>query len=101
MTLRKLPKNDGWADIDYDLGQDPDDNARIGAILNEACHVFHYHAGLITQRAEVHGVTGCRWLLVQAPAVRHSADDPGAQWTEVWEGRRPRDAERYRLYVRN
>ncbi len=63
--------------------------------------VFHYHGGLITQRAEVHGVTGCPWLLVQAPAIRRSADDPGTQWTEVWEGRRPRDAERYRLYVRN
>lgn len=63
--------------------------------------VFHYHGGLITRRAEVHGVTGCRWLLVQAPAIRRPADDPGAQWTQVWEGRRPRDAERYRLYVRN
>ena len=63
--------------------------------------VFHYHGGVITQRAEVHGVTGCHWLLVQAPAVRRPADDPGTQWTEVWEGRRPRDAERYRLYVRN
>jgi hypothetical protein len=63
--------------------------------------VFHYHAGLITQRAEVHGVTGCRWLLVQAPAIRRPSDNPGTQWTEVWEGRRPRDAERYRLYVRN
>jgi hypothetical protein len=39
----RLPKNDGWVDIAYDLGTDPEDNARISAILNEACHVFHHH----------------------------------------------------------
>jgi len=63
--------------------------------------VFHYHGGLVTQRAEVHGVTGCRWLLEQTPVIPRPTDDPGPQWTEVWQGRRPRDAERYHLYVRN
>jgi hypothetical protein len=45
MSLPRLPKNDGWTDQTYDLGDDPHDSARVGAILNEACHVFHYHAG--------------------------------------------------------
>jgi hypothetical protein len=44
MPLPKAPKNDGWTDVEYDLG-DPADNARIGEILNEACHVFRHHAG--------------------------------------------------------
>jgi hypothetical protein len=44
MTIEKLPKNDGWADVDYDLGSSPDDNARVSKILNEACHVFRHHA---------------------------------------------------------
>ena len=44
MSLPRLPVNDGWTDIEYDLGDDPDDNARISRILNEACHVFHRHA---------------------------------------------------------
>jgi hypothetical protein len=34
------PKNDGWTDIDYRLVGDPERNARLSAILNEACHVF-------------------------------------------------------------
>jgi hypothetical protein len=44
MPLPRLPKNDGWTEVAYDLGADPEDNARIGRILNEACHVFHHHA---------------------------------------------------------
>jgi hypothetical protein len=44
MPIPTLPKNDGWTDVEYDLG-DPSINARVGAILNEACHVFHHHAG--------------------------------------------------------
>jgi len=39
-----LPKNDGWTEIQYELGSDPKDNARLSRILNEACHVFHRHA---------------------------------------------------------
>jgi hypothetical protein len=44
VPLPELPPNDGWNDVAYDLGTDPEDSARIGAILNEACHVFRLHA---------------------------------------------------------
>jgi hypothetical protein len=44
MTIEELPKNDGWTDVDYDLGSNLEDNARISKILNEACHVFRHHA---------------------------------------------------------
>jgi len=44
MARKKLPKNDGRTAIEYDLGDDAQDNARISGILNEACHVFHSHA---------------------------------------------------------
>jgi hypothetical protein len=44
MPLPTLPSNDGWNDIEYDLGEDPADSARVGALLNEACHVFRHHA---------------------------------------------------------
>ena len=44
MTIEKLPRNDGWTDVDYDLGCSPEDNARLSNILNEACHVFRYHS---------------------------------------------------------
>lgn len=37
-------KNDGWNDIDYKFGEDEELNKEISHILNEACHVFHYHA---------------------------------------------------------
>jgi len=45
MPKRTLPKNDGWTDVAYDFGLPAEDNTRISHILNEACHVFHYHAG--------------------------------------------------------
>jgi 4-amino-4-deoxy-L-arabinose transferase-like glycosyltransferase len=61
--------------------------------------VFHYHAGLVTRRAEVHGRTDCPFLLVQVD-VRSPAAEPERGWVRVWEGRRPRDRERYRLYRR-
>jgi hypothetical protein len=38
------PKNDGWKDVDYRLVDDAERNARLSAILNEACHVFRRHA---------------------------------------------------------
>ncbi|MFZ5893126.1 MAG: hypothetical protein ACOY0T_18855 [Myxococcota bacterium] len=44
MPLPRLPKNDGWTDVVYDLGESADDNTRISAILNEACHVFRHHS---------------------------------------------------------
>jgi len=37
------PKNDGWRDVEYDFGVEPELNAKLGKILNEACHVFYYH----------------------------------------------------------
>ena len=61
--------------------------------------VFHYHAGLVTRRAEVHGKTGCPYLLVQS-STREPAFEPEPGWVRVWEGGRPRDRERYRLYRR-
>lgn len=44
MPIGELPKNDGWDDVEYDFGPSSEDNARISAVLNEACHVFHCHA---------------------------------------------------------
>jgi hypothetical protein len=44
MAHDELPKNDGWTDVAYELGDSVADNQRIGAILNEACHVFRLHA---------------------------------------------------------
>ena len=38
------PSNDGWKDVDYKLLDDPDRNAHLSSVLNEACHVFYYHA---------------------------------------------------------
>jgi hypothetical protein len=42
MAIPNLPENHGWTDVEY-LG-DRSDSLRVGAILNEACHVFRYHA---------------------------------------------------------
>jgi len=44
MVIPKLPRNDGWTNIDYNFGPDAEENARISYILNEACHVFRHHA---------------------------------------------------------
>lgn len=60
---------------------------------------LHYHAGLVTVRAEVHCRTRCPYLLVQSNAAE-PVYDPGREWRRVWEGGRPRDRERYRLYRR-
>ncbi|MFO7189135.1 MAG: glycosyltransferase family 39 protein [Pseudomonadota bacterium] len=61
--------------------------------------LFDYHAGLETRRREVHGTTDCAYLLVQT-STRERAAHPGPEWVQVWEGSRPRDRERYRLYRR-
>jgi 4-amino-4-deoxy-L-arabinose transferase-like glycosyltransferase len=61
--------------------------------------VFHYHAGLVTHAAERAGASDCPYLLVQSSS-REPAVDPGRGWKRVWEGNRPRDRERYRLYRR-
>ena len=60
---------------------------------------FDYHAGVVTLRAELHPRERCPVLLVKA---RPGDDDRalGPQWRRIWEGNRPRDKERYRLYVR-
>ena len=63
---------------------------------------FDYHAGVLTRRAEAAGARDaprCPVLLVQA----HPDDEDrlrNAGWRRIWEGNRPRDKERYRLYVR-
>lgn len=38
------PSNDGSMSVDYKLLDDPESNARLSRLLNEACHVFHDHA---------------------------------------------------------
>lgn len=60
---------------------------------------FDYHAGVVTHRAEIHDRSRCPVLLVQA----HPEDEDrlaNAGWRRIWEGSRPRDKERYRLYVK-
>lgn len=61
--------------------------------------VFHYHGGLLPQRLEAGKGQSCDWLLIQASS-RDADIAPGPQWEKVWEGARPRDRERYRLYRR-
>lgn len=61
-----------------------------------------YHARIVTKRMELTAPDVkpvCALLLVQA---RPEDDDRewASQWRRVWEGSRPRDRERYRLYVR-
>jgi 4-amino-4-deoxy-L-arabinose transferase-like glycosyltransferase len=60
--------------------------------------IFDYRVEIVTRRAEVQGETGCPMLLVQAR--QGDSDDIGPGWKFLWEGRRPRDHERYRLYRR-
>jgi 4-amino-4-deoxy-L-arabinose transferase-like glycosyltransferase len=57
---------------------------------------FHYHANILTLRAEQGAGGHCRYMFVQARA--DDADPLG--WERLWEGSRPRDRERYRLYRR-
>ncbi len=57
---------------------------------------FHYHAGIVTRRNEVSKNPQCALLLVQSGP----AETAPAGWVRIWEGRRPRDNERYRLYTR-
>lgn len=60
--------------------------------------VFDYHAGVVTERLERHAKLRCPLLLVQA---RQGDDDRiGSGWKLLWEGSRPRDRERFRLYQR-
>jgi 4-amino-4-deoxy-L-arabinose transferase-like glycosyltransferase len=60
---------------------------------------FDYHAEIVTRAHRAETTLECPALLVQA---RPDEADPnlGDAWKRVWEGNRPRDRERYRLYVR-
>lgn len=58
--------------------------------------VFDYHAGVVTRRLERNIGTRCPILLVQVREGQLEPLEPG--WKLLWEGRRPRDRERYRLY---
>jgi hypothetical protein len=60
--------------------------------------VFDYYAEVVTQPVERGDSNQCPVLLVQA---RQGENDYIAPvWKLIWEGRRPRDRERYRVYVR-
>jgi 4-amino-4-deoxy-L-arabinose transferase-like glycosyltransferase len=60
--------------------------------------IFDYRIEVLTRRIERHGDTGCPVVLVQAH--QGDPDNLGPGWKFLWEGRRPRDRERYRLYQR-
>ena len=60
--------------------------------------IFDYRAEVVTRRVEREGEPGCPLLLVQAHLG--DSDNLGPGWKFLWEGRRPRDRERYRLYQR-
>ena len=60
--------------------------------------IFDYRVEVVTRRVERHGDSGCPLLLVQARLG--DSDNLGPGWKFLWEGRRPRDRERYRLYQR-
>ncbi|HVQ62746.1 MAG TPA: glycosyltransferase family 39 protein [Burkholderiales bacterium] len=58
--------------------------------------ILDYRVEIVTRRIESGGDTGCPFLLVQARLG--DSDNLGPGWKFMWEGRRPRDRERYRLY---
>ena len=60
--------------------------------------VFDYHADVVTRRLERGAEARCPLLLVQAR--EGESDNIGSGWKLLWEGRRPRDRERFRLYQR-
>jgi 4-amino-4-deoxy-L-arabinose transferase-like glycosyltransferase len=60
--------------------------------------IFDYRVEIVTRRIESGGDTECPFLLVQARPG--DSDNLGPGWKFLWEGRRPRDRERYRLYQR-
>jgi 4-amino-4-deoxy-L-arabinose transferase-like glycosyltransferase len=60
--------------------------------------VFDYHAEIVTQRSEHRAEGRCTLLLIQAR--EGESDNIGPGWRFLWEGRRPRDRERFRLYQR-
>jgi hypothetical protein len=44
MSNWEQPQNDGWTDVEYEFGLDEQETKRVSYILNEACHLFYYHA---------------------------------------------------------
>jgi 4-amino-4-deoxy-L-arabinose transferase-like glycosyltransferase len=60
---------------------------------------FDYHAGIVTVRYSAKETPRCPMLLVQAQSGEDDRELT-SRWRRVWEGNRPRDRERYRLYVR-
>ncbi|HKB62021.1 MAG TPA: glycosyltransferase family 39 protein [Burkholderiales bacterium] len=60
--------------------------------------VFDYHAEVVTERLERNAEGRCALLLIQAR--EGESDNIGPGWKFLWEGRRPRDRERFRLYQR-
>ena len=58
--------------------------------------VFDYHAEVVTERLELRAESRCPLLLVQARPGEPDRTGPG--WKLLWEGNRPRDRERFRLY---
>ncbi len=61
---------------------------------------FDYHAGIVTERAEVRARPDCDLLLVQDDS-RPPEASPGASWKKIWEGNRSGDRiEKFRLYRR-
>ena len=59
---------------------------------------IHYHEGIVPKRLESRAGGECRNLLIQGSATRPDTVAPG--WRLVWEGSRPRERERFRLYAR-
>ena len=60
---------------------------------------FDYHVGVLTHRAEAGRSGKCNIVLVQLRIGEERDIGPG--WKRIWEGSRPRERERYRLYVKN
>ncbi|MGP1677941.1 MAG: ArnT family glycosyltransferase [Burkholderiales bacterium] len=59
---------------------------------------FDYHAGIVTERAEIRARRNCDLLLVQDNSRRPEAS-PGASWKKIWESHRAGDrTEKFRLY---
>ena len=59
---------------------------------------FDYHAGIVTERLELRGNANARCPLLLVQGGPGDNDRVGEGWKLLWEGSRPRDRERYRLY---